>query len=75
MSLKHEYKSLGETLRALTIKDIADKFDVPPSTVTSLFKITPEDIYLIKQLCDERKKMINRRKEIRTITCNYNLYN
>ena len=60
-----EYIKLGKQLSQMTTTAIAFKFEVHPSSITSLCKLEDDDIRLIREVIVERKKMILRRQELR----------
>lgn len=65
--LHEEYRSLGMSLRQLTLSDIAGKFEINKATITSIGQLEDDDLRLIRDLVKERYIMLARRKEIRRL--------
>ncbi len=57
-----EYLKLGDDLKNLTNAIIAGKFEISPSSINPLAELDDDDIRLIRELVQERKRMLRRRK-------------
>lgn len=61
-----EYEKLGRQLQQMTLRAVAEKFEVHASSITAIRKLDDNDISLIRELGVERKRMMVKRARLRT---------
>lgn len=65
VTLIEEYQLLGSQLKQTTRESLAEKFDINVHALTGALRLTLDDFKLLKNVLDDRKKMLIRRKELR----------
>jgi len=60
-----EYLALGQELKNTTRESLAEKFGVSQSGFSTITKLTEDDFSLIKQILQDRRESMERRKFLR----------